>query len=367
MTTLVIVTDVHEAEGLVRWGHRLATARGSGSRFWPRLGGRELATFSGFRSLGHLIIWPGDGRRTLQPTIWSPRQGKPLSRVETHRPREGLGAGVQRTDVRASSFSAPGAEPEADTGSGDASVDAAVDDFSDVSFWGLVTRKRLSIEKVIKDVDPSLLIVGYHRPSRQRAADRVLSTRLFEMAPCDTLMLRPGKSDSYVCNKVLVPAPDSPDVQLALRLGADLMSGGGTLVPLYVEPDADEVSTAVGEQVLARTLKNANLVPGTGALATDLNVNLQTRVVLGDDVTAGIRQAVDESVGLLLLGDRDVQSLRRRLFSTAPEHLLTLEGGAAVGVVRRGRPRRERLREGLERFLSLTFPQLRRQERVNLF
>ena len=115
-----------------------------------------------------------------------------------------------------------------------------------------------------------------------------------------------------------------------------------------------------GEKLLLSALGRAGVEDAKGD-------HIELKVVLGDDVDEAIRAEVDEGgYGLVLMGASDVSSVRRKLFGTIPDRVV-LEEKSTLAVIRRARPLGERVKERVGRAFDLTVPQLRREERINLF
>lgn len=243
----------------------------------------------------------------------------------------------------------------------------------EIEDWPKVEVRRVSaanrfraVEKVVAEVKPGLLVVGKRVSTRSPEATEAahLARRLFERAACDTILLRLGGEagiDVMGGAKVLVPAAGGRNSRLALRLGDELARVvHGTLTPLNVQPNVDDVSVAVGEKLLLSALGRAGVEDAKGD-------HIELKVVLGDDVDEAIRAEVDEGgYGLVLMGASDVSSVRRKLFGTIPDRVV-LEEKSTLAVIRRARPLGERVKERVGRAFDLTVPQLRREERINLF
>ncbi|MDA7934420.1 hypothetical protein N9B65_05190, partial [Akkermansiaceae bacterium] len=111
-------------------------------------------------------------------------------------------------------------------------------------------------------------------------------------------------------------------------------------------------------QDLRRIVKRAGLNPK----------EILSRVRLGEDFTELLGEEMsDVSYGMLLIGASDSGTLRRKLFGTLPERLLSRENGLTVGVIRAERSKGHRFQEFLERIVHLSIPQLNRTERLALF
>ncbi len=219
--------------------------------------------------------------------------------------------------------------------------------------------RRSAILKEIAAEKPGLLVVGKHVSGRSEDVNALLARHLFENAPCNTLLLRPGDTDGSDCDRILIPLSGGPHSQFALQLARKVVEiNDGAVTPLYVEPNTDEVACDVGGRLLARLLKKTGVEQGS---------RVQPKVVLADNVNDGIREEASREYDLLLIGDSDIGALRKRLFGAVPDKLLSGDDGMAVGVVRRAKPMGELLRRKLEQWLHFRVPQLKREDRINLF
>jgi len=223
------------------------------------------------------------------------------------------------------------------------------------------------IDAVVEQVDhmdATLLVVGKNRYA-DVACERSqeIGRCLFDLAPCDTLLLRLGSGPVNECDSVLVPSAGGPHSLAALRLAHRLTGQwGGSMTALYVERGIhDDDGQAVGEIVLERTLVEA----GIPAAERD---RVHCHVVTDDVADDGIRKEAEQgNYDLLILGSPTSLGLKRKLFGTIPDRLLGGDQAMAVAAIRARRPATHRIRERFERFLRLRVPQLERGERIALF
>ena len=223
------------------------------------------------------------------------------------------------------------------------------------------------IDAVVAQVDKigaSLLVVGKNRYADAASERSVeIGRRLFDLAPCDTLLLRLGSGPVNECDSVLVPSAGGPHSLAALRLAHSLTGQwGGLMTALYVERGIhDDDGEAVGEIVLERTLVEA----GIPAAERD---RVRCQVSTNDVADDGIREEAERgNYDLLILGSPTSLGLKRKLFGTVPDRLLGGDEAMAVAAIRARRPATHRMRERFERFLRLRVPQLERGERIALF
>jgi uncharacterized hydrophobic protein (TIGR00271 family) len=212
------------------------------------------------------------------------------------------------------------------------------------------------IRGIAESCSASLLIVGYHASS---VIDIGVVQKIFVEADCDTLVLRLGaNTDFNEIKTILVPVVGGPHSLVALRYGEQLARQSGKMVALYVEPNVDDAYQDVGKNRLQYFMQLAGLEPAE---------HIELRVELSNDVAGTISQVASENFDLVVIGSSQVGSIRRNLFGTISQKLMTGPDGTALGVLRSRKPFIRRFRESIENVLDLVIPQLQRPERVALF
>ncbi len=219
------------------------------------------------------------------------------------------------------------------------------------------TPQRLTtVLDQVKASKAEYLIAAKHKAKPKQVP---LARKLFHAAPCHTILVRLGEADNVDCRRILVPTAGGPHASVALRLAERLASiEDGEVVALYVGSDAGELAEEVGGRILLGAISEAGLAS---------NSTVVPRVELANDRFEAIQRIAHEDFDLLLLGDSNAGSVRRSLFGTVPEHLLSKEGGLQIAVVRREWKLLHRLRHQLGRWLDLTIPQMARSERIKLY
>lgn len=206
---------------------------------------------------------------------------------------------------------------------------------------------------VVSELKPGLMILQDRadHPEHYRSA----LEQLMEKAACALMILRLGEAASGK-GQVLLPCAGGPHSRRGLKIVADAVGMDATA--FFVEPDADDVSKAVGDAHLERHVKRAGVNPA----------EVERKVAVSNDVYDAIRKEVESGkYGLMLIGASGVSSIRRKLFGTVPDRLMRGGEGMSVGVIRGERPIGHRVRERMEQLLHLSIPQLNRTERVALF
>ncbi|MEM7147324.1 MAG: DUF389 domain-containing protein [Verrucomicrobiota bacterium] len=209
---------------------------------------------------------------------------------------------------------------------------------------------------------PELLIISRPQSKKGRRSDHLLAQRLFQFAPCHTMLVRLGESPPPTHPHLLVPTAGGPHSQVALQLAARVADDDrGDATPFYVEPNVGEVSEDVGRRLLDGVLKRAGIKLGDAA-------NIHPKIVVADTVHEGVKQLVDtHAFDLVLIGAAPQGVIQKRIFGSVPERLFKGPHSMDVAVLRRALPVKQRVREYIERFLHLRVPQLKRDDRVALF
>ena len=228
----------------------------------------------------------------------------------------------------------------------------AVEDVLDFSG----TDRKRKILNEAKSKSPRLLIIGKSMESSSDEHERRFSTDIFEHVECQVMAVRVSDELAMLDKRILVPCAGGRHSQRALKL-ASAMAGDGT-VAFQMRAPVDELSEEVGHRHLRKMLKRAGL-------NTD---DILTRVRVGDRFEQALSEEIlDDSYGMLLIGASHSGTLRRKLFGTLPERVLSGEQGMTVGVIRAERSKGSRLRKAVARLIHVTVPQLNRLERLALF
>ncbi len=217
--------------------------------------------------------------------------------------------------------------------------------------------RHLTVLSVESAMSPDLIVVGRHDSARDGSMTGKLAREILDDAHSAVLVLRLGSFDptETICQSILVPCAGGSHSRMGIRLASKM--AGVEATALYIESDTDEVSEEVGREHLRRAVSRAGV-------AAD---EIQSKVVLSNSVSEALKNEVEEGqYGLLLIGATGGGTLRRKLFGTVPERLIKGDDSMSVGVIRAARPMGHRVREKMARLFSLNFPQLERDDRVEL-
>jgi len=167
--------------------------------------------------------------------------------------------------------------------------------------------RKSRVLRAAKQEWPRLLVVGKNAKTSSHDDDLPFSQDVFEDVCCQVLAIRLGRELCPANSRILVPSAGGRHSRRVLKL-AHALSPLGT-VAFQMRPDADELSTEVGQRHLGKMLGKAR-VPADDVL---------TKVVTGDDFTRALAEEVVsetrwESVWLWVR----LPSRREPLFSLAP-------------------------------------------------
>ena len=229
----------------------------------------------------------------------------------------------------------------------------------DVQVCQAACRSRyLTVLTAERKLSPSLIVVGRHDSSKDGSMTGKLARQLFDEAQSTVLVLRLG---SFSCEDnsnpaILVPCAGGRHSRRGMKLAAQM--AGKEATALFVESDFSDISLEVGQESLRRSLKRAGVSPD----------DVTSKVKLSSHVADAINEELHHGdYGLMLIGAAGGGTLREKLFGTVPDRLLRRDVGMSIGVIRASRPAGARMRERLGRMMSLTIPQLKREERIQLF
>lgn len=203
----------------------------------------------------------------------------------------------------------------------------------------------------------TLLVVSHHEKRAPQELDDLLEMQLYNRAPCDLLLLRPGTSEGYRAENVLVPTAGGPHSTPALKLAAALAEANhGRASALFVEPpigyDAEDVGRQIVNRIIAKTVGRKG--------------NMNGIVAIHDDYRAGISDVVAKGAfDLLLAGTTTQWAMRKVLFTAIPKHVLEQQS-IAIGVMRSALPLGQRVHDRARQVLTEVVPQLERADRITL-
>ncbi len=218
---------------------------------------------------------------------------------------------------------------------------------------------HVQVDKEVDTLGITSLIVPRSAEQKSGTEDAKLHDYLLEHVPCEIVVLTPGSENQGRCRRIVTPVGEGPHSASCLQMANDIVhvEDDARVVALHVEPAVDDVAEQAAESILARTVDRALGLSQS---------RIDKRVVLSDNVIDGIRQTVDESTDLIILGMKRVGVVRRFSSQGIADRLVNANPGPAIAVVQSAIPLSSRIGKGLERFLHQTVPQLPREQRISL-
>ncbi|NIL97256.1 MAG: DUF389 domain-containing protein [Planctomycetales bacterium] len=204
-----------------------------------------------------------------------------------------------------------------------------------------------------------LLIVPRQRGRRWCEEEMAIERRLFREAPCETLLLRPGRNASDHFESILVATSGSKNALPALNFGAAVASDQQSkLTTLYVEEGRGEASPVPLPKNVDRSIrKSLKKKPATVA----------RQAVVDRDVPRGVRSfAAAQVPDVVVVGAGGRGAEARRAPASVHEQLMSEMEEPTVVVVRNAMPLADRLLRMLENRKKNIVPQLDRGGRIDL-
>ena len=179
--------------------------------------------------------------------------------------------------------------------------------------------------------------------------------RLFNRAPCATILLRPAPGQAEPCRRILVATSGGVHSCEALKRAVAIADRNqGRVTALYIEPPIDEVAGEVGRRELDRIIRTS----------VGRQKRIEPKVIIAKHILDGVAEESHEGYDLLLIGTSHDGFLRRALFGTIPDRLIQEGAGPTVAVMRRALPLSRRLRKAARQRIERWVPQLDREMRV---
>lgn len=230
---------------------------------------------------------------------------------------------------------------------------------SEISYQaGQIRDIDTDIPKLIKSFTPSLLVFTREQNKLSLEDNKILETA-FLNAPCAVVALRIAKADPYTCDKILVAVSGGAHSPIALQLAHKCQQtiNGCKAVALNVNTETTHDGIDVASLVVKKALKRAQVAPE----------DIPPKIITANTFAEGLsRITAEDDYHLILVGSSCVGFLRRLLFGTIPEEVMSKTDGPAIGVIRSAKPLLSRATLCIEDWLDLTIPQLSREDRVRV-
>ena len=176
--------------------------------------------------------------------------------------------------------------------------------------------------------------------------------RVFQSAACECVLLQTAAEDPPLEGRVLVPVAASKNAEAALERAAALVGELSRVTAAYVTPSYIDASDRVGERILEAQLRRT-----LGGRSGEI----QTQVIVDEDVVRGVAQGLPADTALLVVGASRDRTIRRFVAALAEK-----QARVPLAVVRAALPVGTRLQRVCERLLERCVPQLDREARVEL-
>lgn len=186
-------------------------------------------------------------------------------------------------------------------------------------------------------------------------AESEIFAKLYEEVPSTVLLFRLSNDFTGNFSSVLVPVNKGANAKSALKIASAIEDV--SITALYVADSYGELAAEVAESTLRETIKKAKLSE---------EVAIEKKVVVSSDVLGTIG-TLASGYDLILIGSSEQSQLRKLLFGTIPDKVLSSESERVVGVVRSPHTVSKKLLSRVLRLVDLTVPQLGREERLQLF
>ncbi len=205
--------------------------------------------------------------------------------------------------------------------------------------------------------EPDLLLLGSDARRPKQDPVTQFAQQIFEETTSKVLLLRIDEQEvPSTLNKILLPSSGGPHATAALNLASELArNDDGIVTVFFVEPEHGDGAEQVGLRILERILQKNGF---EGA------ENIQTKVAVSNDIRKAIADEVAQGYDLVVLGASSIGAIRRALFGTIPERILSSDSATTVAVVRSATPLLDKARRTIEDILDLTVPKLERDERI---
>ena len=215
------------------------------------------------------------------------------------------------------------------------------------------------LEKEIDERIIGCLIVPRDAQLKSGTPESALHDHMLQHIPCEIVFLTPGtKETTQLCRQIVTPVGEGPHSASCLRMANQICSASNAqLVALHIEPEFDITAKQAAEQILTKTVNRA--------LGSEQE-QLTKRVILEDDVVDGIKEAVDETTDLIILGMKRSRITKRFSSHGVADRLVNSNPGPAVAIVQSAIPLSSQLGRWFDSLVSGTVPQLPRDHRVNL-
>lgn len=217
---------------------------------------------------------------------------------------------------------------------------------------------HIELEQQVERHGVNCLIIPREPQVKSGTPDALIHEHLLSHVPCEIVLLTAGREDSGDCRTIVTPVGEGPHSASCLRMANDIAAvSEANLIALHVEPEVDITASQAATHILDKTVDRA--------LGSEQQ-RVSKRVVLADDVITGIKEALDASPDLIILGIKRSGIVRRFSSQGIADKLVNSNPGPAIAVVQSAIPLSSQFGRWLDQVLRGKVPQLPRDQRISL-
>lgn len=217
---------------------------------------------------------------------------------------------------------------------------------------------HLDLEQEVDKLDIDCLIIPRDPTVRSGTPEAIVHDHLLKHTPCEIVFLIPGRTDAGECRRIVTPVGEGPHSASCLRMANEISEvSGANLTALHIEPEIDVTASQAAHQILTKTVDRA--------LGKEQE-RVTKQVVLASDVVEGIKEALDDSTDLIILGMKRSGLSKRFSSQGIADKLVNSNPGPAIAVVQSAIPLTSRVGRWFDALVQGNVPQLPRDQRVSL-
>lgn len=214
----------------------------------------------------------------------------------------------------------------------------------------------------IKKMDITKLILPVAAEIKSNSADAGWAQRLYETAPCETMMVRGGPPADGL--NVLVVCHQESLAEAALKRACSLVSaaGKGSVRFLFVRPNDDEVARSIADVHTQKILSKL----GAGGK------NIETEIVLEDSLLKALQEKDFAGFDFVLMGTRHLKTIKNFFrfkvndSKASDDESTVSEKTTALATMRPAVPLGNRFKRNFLIWVRRVVPQLDKADRVQL-
>jgi len=214
----------------------------------------------------------------------------------------------------------------------------------------------------IAKMDITKLILPVAAEIKPNSAEAAWAQRLYETAPCETMMVRGGPPAEGL--NVLVVCHQENLAEAALKRACSLVAcdGNGSVRFLYVRPNDDEVAGSIAE---LHTQKILSKLGSVGKF-------VETEVVLNDSLLKVLQEKDFAECNFVLMGTRHLKTIKNffrfkvKDSNSSDDESTVNEKMTALATMRPAVPLGNLFKRNFQKWVRQVVPQLEKSDRVQL-